>query len=64
MDRNGIRAVTLPALFNAPADGSGDGAGDGDSSLKAALEELCARAAQAIADGYSIIILSDRGRGR
>ena len=61
LDRNGIRAITLPALFNAPAAGSGDGTGDGDSSLKAALDELCARASQAIADGYSIIILSDRG---
>jgi glutamate synthase (NADPH/NADH) large chain len=47
-----IRSVTLSALFEA---------GGGPGSLKAALDRLCAGASQAIRDGYSIIVLSDRG---
>jgi glutamate synthase (NADPH/NADH) large chain len=47
-----IRAVTLPALF--PIAAGGDG-------LRAALDELCRQASVAIANGYSILVLSDRG---
>ena len=47
-----IRSVTLSALFDALG---------GPGSLKAALERLCADASQAIKDGDSIIVLSDRG---
>ena len=52
IDVGEIRSVTLSTLFEA------DG---GPGSLKAALDRLCADASQAIRDGYSIIILSDRG---
>ena len=44
--------MTLPALFDAHT---------GPGSLKAALDRMCADASQAIRDGYSIIVLSDRG---
>jgi glutamate synthase (NADPH/NADH) large chain len=46
-----IRAVTLPALFQVNAGGAG---------LRAALDELCRQASVAIANGCSIIVLSDR----
>ena len=52
IDAGEIRSVTLPALFEAHG---------GPGSLKAALDRLCAEASQAITDGYSIIVLSDRG---
>ena len=52
IDADGIRAVTLPTLF--PAHG-------GAGALESALDELCRNASQAIKDGYSVIILSDRG---
>ncbi|MBM3942284.1 MAG: glutamate synthase large subunit [SAR202 cluster bacterium] len=47
-----IRAAVLPTLFDAHA---------GPGALKGALDNLCAQASQAILDGHSIIILSDRG---
>ncbi|MEW6238932.1 MAG: glutamate synthase large subunit [Candidatus Omnitrophota bacterium] len=34
---------------------------EGESGLRDALEKLCANASQAIEDGYSILVLSDRG---
>ena len=46
-----VRATTLSTLFNA----------QGEGSLKEALDRLCNKASQAISDGYSIIVLSDRG---
>jgi len=52
IDRHGFKTVTLPMLFPVAAGGAG---------LAHALDELCQRASQAIADGYSFIILSDRG---
>ncbi len=48
----GLRSITLPALFKA---------GDGEAGLRAALDDLCRRASEAIAGGYTIIVLSDRG---
>ncbi|MCH7713383.1 MAG: glutamate synthase large subunit [Chloroflexi bacterium] len=45
-----IRSITLSTLFH-PTPGS----------LEKALKELCAKACQAIEDGYCIIVLSDRG---
>ncbi len=51
VDVGDVRAITLPARFDARQQGS----------LKAALDTLCDQAAQAIRDGYSLIILSDRG---
>lgn len=49
---SGLRAVTLPMLFVASAGGKG---------LKRALNELFQAANQAIDDGASVLILSDRG---
>ncbi|WP_428939875.1 glutamate synthase large subunit [Fontivita pretiosa] len=50
-----LRAVTLPMLFNVA---------DGEEGLHKALEELMASAAQAVRDGASILVLSDRGVDR
>ena len=52
IDVGEIRSVTLSGLFDAHG---------GPGALKAALGRLCADASQAIRDGYSIIVLSDRG---
>jgi glutamate synthase (ferredoxin) len=48
----GFKATTIPILY--PVDKDGDG-------LAAALEEVCRKASQAIAEDYTFIILSDRG---
>ena len=48
----GLRSVTLSTLYNPR---------DGEDGLRAALERLCESASKAIADGYTIVILSDRG---
>ena len=47
-----LRAVTLPMLFNVA---------DGEAGLEKAVDELRAKAAQAVKDGASILVLSDRG---
>ncbi len=47
-----IRAVTLSMLFEAQTGGPG---------LETALDALCRQASAAIEQGYSIIVLSDRG---
>jgi glutamate synthase domain-containing protein 2/glutamate synthase domain-containing protein 1/glutamate synthase domain-containing protein 3 len=47
-----IRSITLPVLFKTA---------EGAAGLERSLEELCRAAAQAVKDGYSILILSDRG---
>ena len=52
IDLPGFKSVTLPILFRAA---------DGAKGLPAALEELFAKADQAIKDGVNIVILSDRG---
>ena len=52
VDRPGFRSMTLPMLFPV---------GKGGPGLESALEELCLKASQAIALGYTFIILSDRG---
>ena len=52
VDRPGIKAVTLPTLFRVDAD---------EGELTRAMDDLCRKASDAIDDGYSIIILSDRG---
>ena len=46
-----LRSVTLPMVFDVAA---------GEAGLEAALGRLCADAAKAVADGASILILSDR----
>jgi glutamate synthase domain-containing protein 2/glutamate synthase domain-containing protein 1/glutamate synthase domain-containing protein 3 len=47
-----LRATTLPMLFNAQ---------EGEAGMKAALENLLAQAAEAVRNGASILVLSDRG---
>ena len=47
-----FRSITLPMLFNAVEGGAG---------LARAMDELCHKASQAVAEGYNILILSDRG---
>src|SRR5688500_19595593 len=49
-----LRAVTLPMLFSV---------GEGEDGLKAALESLMNKAAEAVKNGASNVILSDRGGG-
>jgi glutamate synthase domain-containing protein 2/glutamate synthase domain-containing protein 1/glutamate synthase domain-containing protein 3 len=48
----GFKSVTLPILFQAAA---------GESGLETAVQELYAKADQAIDEGINILILSDRG---
>ncbi len=47
-----FRSTTLPLLYNPDEDGPG---------LEKAMAELCRKASQAVAAGYGILILSDRG---
>ncbi|OFW40273.1 MAG: glutamate synthase subunit alpha [Acidobacteria bacterium RIFCSPLOWO2_12_FULL_67_14b] len=47
-----FRSTTLPLLYNPEEDGPG---------LEQAMAELCRKASQAVAAGYGILILSDRG---
>ena len=54
LDQEGLKSVTLPMLFDPHG---------GDDSLKSAVEQLRSQASQAIADGCSIIVLSDREVG-
>jgi len=52
LSHGGFRTLTLPMLFPANAGGAG---------LTKVLDELCRKASEAVAQGYSFIILSDRG---
>src|SRR5213079_893332 len=52
LDDGHLRATTLPILFAKRSGGPG---------LRAALDDLCARASKAVADGDTIVVLSDRG---
>jgi glutamate synthase (NADPH) large chain len=47
-----LLATTLPALFRAE---------DGEKGLKLALDDLGNRASHAVASGYTLLIISDRG---
>ena len=55
VDRGELRAKTLSTLFE-PDQGKG--------SLRGAMDRLCKEASEAIEDGYTILILSDRGTDR
>ena len=55
LDRPGLRVTTLPIVFTP---------GRGKAGLEAALEALYQAADQAIADGATILILSDKGVDR
>jgi glutamate synthase (ferredoxin) len=52
LNNHNFRSITLPMLYPAS---------DGEAGLARAMNNLCAQASQAIADGYTFIILSDRG---
>jgi glutamate synthase domain-containing protein 2/glutamate synthase domain-containing protein 1/glutamate synthase domain-containing protein 3 len=52
LNRDGLKAVTLPMLYPVAKNGAG---------LKKALTELCNKASAAIEDGATILILSDCG---
>jgi glutamate synthase (NADPH/NADH) large chain len=51
----GLRTITLSTLYRVA---------EGEKGLRSALDELCRRASEAIAQGYTIIVLSDRGVDR
>ncbi|CAN5425260.1 glutamate synthase large subunit [soil metagenome] len=52
VSKGDLKSVTLPMLFNVS---------EGEAGLAKAIDDLCAAASQAVADGASILILSDRG---
>jgi len=52
LNQHGFRTRSLAMLFPA---------GSGGAGLTAALEQLCQQASEAIAQGYTFIVLSDRG---
>jgi glutamate synthase domain-containing protein 2/glutamate synthase domain-containing protein 1/glutamate synthase domain-containing protein 3 len=52
LDRPGLRARTLAALFKGA---------DGGEGLRAAVEALCVEAARAVRGGTNVLVLSDRG---
>ncbi len=52
---SGFKSITLPMLFTS---------GEGRRGLEKALDTLCRKANDAIAAGYGVIILSDRGVSR
>ncbi len=52
LDQPGLKSITLPMLYRVA---------DGEAGLRGALDELCRRASKAIADGYTVIVISDRG---
>jgi glutamate synthase domain-containing protein 2/glutamate synthase domain-containing protein 1/glutamate synthase domain-containing protein 3 len=52
IDAPGFRAITLSTLFRVDS---------GEAGLRAALDTLCAAASRAVADGCTILVLSDRG---
>jgi glutamate synthase (ferredoxin) len=55
INKPGFKAVTLPMLFKAAHDANG---------MELTMDQLCAQASRAIADGANILILSDRGANR
>src|SRR6266571_4648367 len=55
VDLPGFKATTVPMLFRVA---------DGAKGLARAMDELCRRASLAVADGFSYLILSDRGVDR
>ncbi|MGH7865892.1 MAG: glutamate synthase large subunit, partial [Candidatus Binataceae bacterium] len=55
LNQPGLRSTTLATLYTVA---------DGASGLRRALDALCAAASQAIVDGCTIIVLSDRGVDR
>jgi glutamate synthase (NADPH/NADH) large chain len=58
IDHRGWRAKTIDITFPKPADPADVPAAQ--AALVAALDRICAEASAAIADGYSLVVLSDR----
>ena len=54
INRPGLRAETLPIHYKVGDDGAG---------LEVAIKELCDRATAAIEQGFTLLVLSDRGAG-
>ena len=52
LSQPGLRTITLSTLFRAA---------EGEKGLRSAIDELCRRSSAAIDEGYTIIVLSDRG---
>jgi glutamate synthase domain-containing protein 2/glutamate synthase domain-containing protein 1/glutamate synthase domain-containing protein 3 len=52
LDEGAFRARTLPMLFPAA---------EGEAGLERAVEDLCRRAAEAVREGATLLVLSDRG---
>jgi len=52
LDQPGLRTITLSTLYPVAA---------GETGLRRALDELCGQASQALEQGYTILVLSDRG---
>ncbi|HUA32182.1 MAG TPA: glutamate synthase large subunit [Candidatus Binataceae bacterium] len=52
LSRPGLKTITLSTLYRVAG---------GEAALRDALDELCRKASQAIVDGYTIVVLSDRG---
>jgi glutamate synthase (NADPH) large chain len=50
--RPGLRSITLKMFYRVD---------DGERGLRDALDHLCSQASRALEDGYTIIVLSDRG---
>lgn len=55
----GWRAKTIDITYERGSDAQGDAS----AGMIAALDRICAEASQAIADGYQLIVLSDRATG-
>ena len=60
LDQPGLRATTLPILFETAASSHGSKPTPG-GALRASLDTLCAAVINAVDAGYSILVLSDRG---
>jgi glutamate synthase (ferredoxin) len=58
--RAGFKSATIPIIYKV---GKKDAAGHAGSALGKAMDEVCAAADKAFAEGCNIIILSDRGVG-
>jgi len=52
VDHRGFRSISIPMVYDAASGGRG---------LARALEDIQKRASEAVAEGYTILILSDRG---
>ncbi len=55
LNTDALRAVTVPMLFDV---------GDGEAGLAKGVDALCVAVAKAVADGASLVVLSDRGIDR